>query len=250
MTSAPEHLTEFVELARARVTKVAEGQVGAALEPRLQSVSDLVAAGEPGVAFEILVDNLVEYDIPLTADERSRLLALGATLGVDATRLDRLVDKPRLVRVRFQIVRDGSGWPPAESEGLWAQRVGASTFRLDNTPWFVNGVAAGDEVEAVSDAEGNWWFSGLVSRGDRMVVRVIPRRDGPLEGDRMRVVEIFHALGVSAEQMESPVSMVALDIGPEADHGRVKRLLSQGEADGRWYFDEGCVAEAWSRGEP
>lgn len=152
-----------------------------------------------------------------------------------------------MVKVRFALDRDDSGWPPAESEGLWAQPVGSQSFRLDNTPWFVRGVAANDVVEAEPDDAGVFWFVRLLERGERVVVRVIPRRDGPLTGDRQAVVDAFALLGVSAEGMSTAVNMVALDIGPDAPLLSVKALLERGEADGRWHYEEGCVTEQWRR---
>jgi len=152
-----------------------------------------------------------------------------------------------MVKVRFALDKDESGWPPAESEGLWAQPVAAGRFRLDNTPWFVRGVAADDVIEAESDNAGVWWFARVLERGGRVVVRVIPRRDGPLGPDRQKVLDAFASLGVSGEGMAAPVNMVALDIGPDAPVGAVKRLLEQGEADGRWHYEEGCVTDEWLR---
>lgn len=149
------------------------------------------------------------------------------------------------VKVRFALDQDDSGWPPAESEGLWAHPVGGGQFRLDNTPWFVRGVAAGDVIEARSDDGGVLWFSKLLERGGRVVVRVIPRRDGPLHGDRQAVVDAFARLGVLGEGMATPVNMVALDVGPDAPLAAVKGLLERGEADGRWHYEEGCVTEHW-----
>jgi hypothetical protein len=100
-------------------------------------------------------------------------------------------------------------------------------------------------VEAEPDDTGVLWFVRLLERGQRVVVRVIPRRDGPLNGDRQAVVEAFALLGVSGEGMATPVNMVALDIGPEAPLAPSKVLLERGEADGRWHYEEGCVPEQW-----
>lgn len=85
---------------------------------------------------------------------------------------------------------------------------------MDNTPWFVRGVAADDVVEARPDSNGALWFTSVRERGGRAIVRVIPRADGPLAGDRQRVLDALAALGVSGEGMASPINMVALDIGP------------------------------------
>lgn len=136
---------------------------------------------------------------------------------------------------------------PAESEGLWAQPVAARLFRLHNTPWFVHGVAAGDVVEAEPDDAGVLWFVRLRVRGEHVVVRVIPRQDGPLNGDQQTVVAAFATLGVSGEGISTPVNMVALDIGPGAPLASVRGLLERGKTDGWWHYEEGCVTEQWLR---
>ena len=37
--------------------------------------------------------------------------------------------------------------------------------------------------------------------------------------------------------------MVALDIGHDAPLASVKTVLVAGEADGSWFYDEGCISE-------
>lgn len=150
-----------------------------------------------------------------------------------------------LVKVRFALDRDENGWPPVESEGLWALSLKGHLYRLDNTPWFVRGVAADDVVEAHADADGVLWFVGVRERSGRIVVRIIPRFDGSLSGDRQAVLDEFAAMGVTGEGMSSPVNMVALDIGPGAPLSSVKSLLYDGEGDGRWHYEEGCITEEW-----
>ena len=149
------------------------------------------------------------------------------------------------VKVRFALERDQYGWPPAESEGLWAEPIEGNLYRLDNTPWFARGVAADDVIEAQPDANGVLWFVQVRERGGRTVVRVIPRDDGPLGGDRQGILEVFGPLGVEAEGMASPVNMVALDIGPDAPLSAVKSLLVTGESDGRWFYEVGCISDEW-----
>ncbi len=149
------------------------------------------------------------------------------------------------VTIRFALDRDDDGWPPAETEGLWAVPLDGQLYRVDNTPWFVRGVAAGDVVEARSDPQGVLWFGAVKQPGGRLVIRIIPRSDGPLGGDRQAVLDHFATLGVTGEGISSPVSMVALDVGPSSPLSALKSLLSQGEADGRWYYEEGCITEEW-----
>jgi hypothetical protein len=54
---------------------------------------------------------------------------------------------------------------------------------------------------------------------------------------------------VTGEGIEQ-FSLVALDVPPDADSAAVKRLLREGEHDGWWEYEEGCIGDAWEAAEP
>ncbi|MEM9656697.1 MAG: DUF4265 domain-containing protein, partial [Actinomycetota bacterium] len=143
---------------------------------------------------------------------------------------DRTSDR---VKVRFNLQADDDSWPPVESEGLWAEPIGGDEYRVDNTPWFVQGVAADDVVRALAGSDGVLWAIAPVRWSGRLTIRVIPRADGQLRGDRQAVLDTFGAHGVTGEGIEQ-YGMVALDIPADADFPYLKSLLVAGEADGRW----------------
>jgi hypothetical protein len=58
------------------------------------------------------------------------------------------------VKVIFELPQDEDGWPPAGSEGLWAVPVTPDVVRLDNTPFFVRGVATGDLIRVRRGDDG------------------------------------------------------------------------------------------------
>ena len=151
------------------------------------------------------------------------------------------------VKVRFKLDVDEDDWPPAESEGLWAEPLGDDTYRVDNTPWFVRNLAAGDVVRAVAGSDGAFWATERVAWAGHCTIRVIPRASGPLLGDRQAVLDAFAPFGVTGEGIEQ-YGMVALDVPPEADVQTVKELLLAGERDGRWHFEEGCIGGVWIGG--
>lgn len=153
---------------------------------------------------------------------------------------------PEHVKVRFPLDQDEDGWPPVTSEGIWAVPLGESLYRVDNTPWFVRGVAAEDTIEARVDEDGVLWFVQVRARGGHIVVRVIPRFDGLLGASLESVLEQFAPFGVTGEGMSSPIRMVALDIAPDAPLSSIKALLVSGETDGLWYYDEGCITDDWN----
>jgi len=150
-----------------------------------------------------------------------------------------------MTKIRFMLEGDADGWPPAESEGLWAEPLGDDHFRLDNTPWFVRGISADDIVKAIADADGVLWFSSLLQSSGHQTIRVIPRADGSLNGDMQLVLDEFAPFGVTGEGFNEQLRIVALDVGPGADLAAVKRLCIDGERDGRWYYEEGNVSPEW-----
>ena len=153
---------------------------------------------------------------------------------------------PEYVMIRFNLPAGSDGWPPADSEGLWAEPLGGDQYRIDNTPWFVRNLATDDVVRAVADPDGILWATDRVQWSGRMTIRVVPRRAGPLGGDRQAVLDAFKPYGVSGEGIEQ-YGMVALDISPDADLLAVKSLLGMGQEDGRWDYEEGCISEEWAQ---
>ena len=148
------------------------------------------------------------------------------------------------VKVRFSLQRV-DGWPPVESEGVWAEPLGDDLYRVDNTPWFVRNLASNDVVKALAGSDGVLWAVEREQWSGRLTIRVIPSRTGPLQGDRQAVLDAFRPLGITGEGM-GQYNIVALDIPPEADLRAAKDLLRTGEADGRWDYEEGCVTETWA----
>jgi Domain of unknown function (DUF4265) len=155
-------------------------------------------------------------------------------------------ERPGFARVRFRLEQDEDGWPPAESEGLWAVPLGGNAYRIDNTPWFARNVAADDVFLAEPDADGRLWAGERLRWSGNCTIRVIPLRDGPLAGSQQAVLDVFVPLGASGEGYGPGLSIVALTIPPDADLAGIKRILRQGEADGSWAYEEGCISGEWA----
>ncbi|HEX4832600.1 MAG TPA: DUF4265 domain-containing protein [Trebonia sp.] len=153
------------------------------------------------------------------------------------------------MKVVFELPRDGDGWPPVASEGLWAVQVGPDVARLDNTPFFALRVAFGDLVRIHPAADGQLWAGDVLQPSGHCTIRVIPFPDGPLGSSRQRVLDAFAPLGVTCEGAEQ-FGLVALDVPPEADLPAVRRLLRDGERGSWWEYDEGCITGAWQAAAP
>jgi hypothetical protein len=59
------------------------------------------------------------------------------------------------------------------------------------------------------------------------------------------VWERFAGFGVDGEGYGEHLPLLALSISPQADLAGLKRLLRQGEAEGWWWYEEGCISDAW-----
>lgn len=149
------------------------------------------------------------------------------------------------VKLHFRMEVDEDGWPPASVESLWAVDLGDGTVRLDNTPWFVRGVASDDIIRVQLDDDGLWWAGETVRASDNCTIRLIVLKDGGSAAARQSVLETFHKLGTTGEGIER-FGMVALDVPPTADLRRIRELLEHGEAKEWWHWEEGCVTAAWT----
>jgi len=154
-----------------------------------------------------------------------------------------------LVKVWFELPQDSERWPPAVSEGLWARRVAPDVVRLDNTPWFVCNVACGDLVRVRQGDDGLLWVTDKLQWSGHCVIRLIPFRDGPWQDSGQWILDAFAPLGVSGEGIEQ-YGMVALDVPPDADLAAIRRLLQDGQRDGWWDYEEGCIGDAWEAAQP
>ncbi|MEV8390463.1 MULTISPECIES: DUF4265 domain-containing protein [unclassified Streptomyces] len=148
------------------------------------------------------------------------------------------------MKVHFRLDTDEDGWPPVSVESLWAVGLGDGIVRLDNTPWFVRGVASNDIIRVEIDDEGVYWADETVQASENCTVRLVIMKDGGSAATRQTVLETFYRLGTTGEGNEQ-FRMVALDVPPDADLPRIRKLLDHGEAQEWWHWEEGCVTAAW-----
>ncbi|MBB2940472.1 hypothetical protein FB565_000176 [Actinoplanes lutulentus] len=153
-------------------------------------------------------------------------------------------DSGGLVKVFFHI-RVEDGWPPVGTESMWARPVSTDIVELDNTPFFARGVSCGDHIRVVREDDGTLTAVEVVEWSQRCTVRVVPFSDGPLQGDRQRVLDEFATVGVTGEGIEQ-FSIVALNIPPTTDLSAVKRLLRDGVERGWWDYEESNIGDDWA----
>ncbi|WSY48578.1 DUF4265 domain-containing protein (plasmid) [Embleya sp. NBC_00888] len=159
------------------------------------------------------------------------------------------------VKVRFRMEVDDDGWPPVSVESLWAVDLGDGTVRLDNTPWFVRGIAGGDIVKVGIEEDGLRWAGETVRSSENCTIRLIVLKDGGSAAARQTVLETFHRLGTTGEGIEQ-FRMVAR--GRPAGGGHPAHSEAVGSRRGQGvvvlgrrvchFRLEGCRC-GWSRGQ-
>jgi hypothetical protein len=113
-------------------------------------------------------------------------------------------------------------------------------------PWFARNVSYGDRVRADPETDGTLLVRERVEWSGRYTLRVIPLGEGPARDVVREVVDLFSRLGAECESALPSFKVVALDVPPSADVRGIKMLLRDGEADGRWGYEEGCIDERWA----
>lgn len=149
------------------------------------------------------------------------------------------------VRVKFRLIQDELGYPPATSEMLWAVPIGESLFCLDNIPFFVRGVSCFDVIQARKATDGPLEYERLMEPRGHSTLRVIfhDTRDDP-RAIQDRVDDLrnrMRSLGCSSERSHMP-RLVAFDIPPEVDFALIRAILDTGEKQQLWEYEEATIA--------
>jgi hypothetical protein len=71
-------------------------------------------------------------------------------------------------------------WLPYDTEALWATPLTSDTARIDNVPFLADGVAQGDIVRFVTDADDCSWGTERVAWSGSNTIRILPVPSGPL----------------------------------------------------------------------
>jgi hypothetical protein len=136
------------------------------------------------------------------------------------------------VKMLVRLEQDEDGYPPTTEESLWVIPLGQGLFQVDNTPFFAWDLALGDVVAAAPE-DGLWRFRQLVRRSGHATLRLIVYDVAEVPS----IIERFTRLGCLSERSHIP-GLIALDVPPSTSWAEVKQLLTEGEANERWGYEE------------
>lgn len=141
-----------------------------------------------------------------------------------------------MLRIVFQLPSD-----EGDTEVMWATPLEtAFVFRLENIPLHVFGLSFGDVFRARDD-RGVLTFDHVIRRGGHSTYRIALVGQSWTTRSRELLTRLEH-LGAVFER--SAMKMIAIDVPPESDVYDIYAVLSDGLADGTWYFDEMHVGHA------
>lgn len=126
----------------------------------------------------------------------------------------------------FRLEIDADGWPPFPAEWLWLEEKD-HTYIVKNAPFFISGLAVGDEIEISElDSSGEVMSWKLVSPSDRSVIWI-----ADIGGARLNeILSSFRSLGCNTELLRA-FSHAAIDIPPDVSKGAVDAILDPIEGE-------------------
>jgi hypothetical protein len=139
------------------------------------------------------------------------------------------------VRVLFKLEKEDEDYPPVDYERLWARRLDDGSFEIDNIPFFVRGISAGDVVAAQQENGEEVVFSELLSASGSSTLRIIVFDESHVADVRRRLQE----LGCSTELNVS--KMLAVDVPAQVDLQAVRSWLMEQQSSGALEFEDACI---------
>lgn len=150
----------------------------------------------------------------------------------------------KMAKIGFKLERDQDNYPPADWEWLWASRVSAYTFKIDNIPFFAKLISYGDVVE-VEQTNTGLVFNALIQPSGHSTVRVIVHRRGRNDEQLQAAVEevkvAMRDMGCNVEKSHI-LGLIAVDVPPEVNYHSIAEFLSQKEREGLLGYEEACLA--------
>jgi|HubBroStandDraft_6_1064221.scaffolds.fasta_scaffold670914_2 hypothetical protein len=150
-------------------------------------------------------------------------------------------------RVSFDLLQDDQGYPPANSETMWALPLGGSQFCLDNIPFFVCGVSFFDIIEARQDANGHFKYVGLLQAGGHSTLRVIlcdqPADPRSLQERAQELCNKVRQIGCSSE-ISHIAGLISVDVPPDVALAEVRSILNLGQNQRLWDYEEATLAHS------
>ena len=144
-----------------------------------------------------------------------------------------------LEQIIFPLEVDDEGWPPFGAERMWAQKVADGAYRIDNSPFFAEGIALDDIVTALTVREGELpQYGKTISHSGRISLSIIVLE----ASSEHEITAILEESDCWFEQGQ-PAKMViyAVSVPSLSKYAPIKKFLSELEKSEKLSFTELCM---------
>lgn len=94
----------------------------------------------------------------------------------------------------------------------------------------------GDLVAARRDENGLLWFAKMIKPSGHTTIQILFNREEDVAPFRA----LLRQMGCESEGSDMP-ELIAVDIPPAVKYEEVKKLLDEGEHEGRFEYQEACL---------
>ena len=137
-----------------------------------------------------------------------------------------------LVKIAFEIAPDDYEWAGRGTERLWAI-ASPDGYRIDNSPWYVRGIAWGDMVAASGDVQ-HLKFNKVLSRSGYSTVWIQRFSDDAAGKMERSLIEEMKSLGVSYEG--DGAGVYSLSVPPTTSKPQLGEILLRGKDLEVWRY--------------
>lgn len=135
-------------------------------------------------------------------------------------------------KIVFRLSPDSDGYPPMDTESVWAQEADDGTYVLDNIPFFATEATLGDRVRATEES-GELFYTSTAEESGNSLLRVVLFDDY----DSSELRSQLKNMGCSSEQSHIP-SLISVNIPRCVAIDEVRGILQIGSEQGFLDYEE------------
>jgi hypothetical protein len=138
-------------------------------------------------------------------------------------------------KVLFRLPQDEDGYPPMDTEGVWASKNDDGSLTIDNIPFFTKEATLGDRVCAIARDDQLFYHSTIEHSGNSLL-RVVFFEQSELPHLRSQL----SSRGCPSE-LSHIDSLISVNVPSHVSLNEITLLLDQGRDQGLWDYEEAII---------